>query len=340
VNALLRPLGFGLVALAASLGTVALWLGPDLSFVELVQPWWLLAALAPAIALAARGWARPRPATMKFSRTRSVQRIGRGWAASLAELPDGLRLAAACCLALAMARPQSSRMTESQKHEGIDIAVALDMSDSMQNDDMGVTRLVAAKDVIDQFIAKRSRDRVALVAFGANASTVTPLTLDHAIVRGLLARLELGVMDGTKTAIGAGLGMALNRLDESKAKSKVVVLLTDGVHNADGVDPDSAAQEAAARGVRVYTVLIGDITGARIDPAALERIASATEGFAYTAADTETLTTSFQDLLDKLERSEIESKSIRAELFHLALWPALLLLLDVLLRNTRLRRFP
>nr|WP_263429737.1 MULTISPECIES: VWA domain-containing protein [Nannocystis] len=239
-----------------------------------------------------------------------------------------------------MARPESSRATDRVEHRGIDIVVALDLSDSMEADDLYPNRLEAAKDVIDSFIARRRHDRVGMVAFGATATTVSPLTVDHGVLRQLVRRLQLGSIDGSKTAIGAGLGQALNRLKESDADSKVVVLLTDGVHNAEGVDPDSMAREAADRGVHVYTVLIGR-QAASTDPGRLERIASTTGGYAYTAVDQQALVTTFQDLLNKLERSTILGEHIRAQLFHLVLWPALLLLMiDIVLRSTRLRRFP
>src|SRR5690606_25506674 len=163
------------------------------------------------------------------SRGASLRGLGRGVWAYLAELPAGLRLAAALCLVIALARPTSSRMSDEISREGIGIAIALDMSEAMKDDDMYHYRLEAAK-----------------------------------------------------IAIGAGLGMALNRLDGSETESKVIVLLTDGVHNADGTDPDSVAQEAAERGVLVYTILIGRQRGT-VDPAQLERIASATGGYAYTA---------------------------------------------------------
>jgi Ca-activated chloride channel family protein len=212
----------------------------------------------------------------------------------------------------------------------------------MEADDLFPNRLEAAKEVIDQFIARRPHDRIGMVAFGAYASTVSPLTVDHGVLRQLVRRLQLGGIDGTKTAIGAGLGLALNRLKESDAATQVLVLLTDGVHNAEGIDPDSAAAEAKERGIAVYTVLIGrHASGQSVDPGRLERIAGLTGGYAYTAEDQQGLVTTFQDLLDKLERSTIAGEHVRAELFFLFLWPALLLLLaDVLLRSTRLRRFP
>ena len=286
----------------------------------------------------------PRVSGRRFSRAASLRRAGRGPMARLAHLPDGLRLAAGILLALALARPQSTRGSDVIKHEGIDIVVVLDLSESMDAADMVPNRLHAAQVVIDDFISRRPRDRIGLVVFGATASTVSPLTVDHGVLRALVRRLRLGVIDGSMTAIGAGLGVALNRLKESVAESQVIVLLTDGVHNADGLDPDSAANEAAARGIKIYTVLMGDHrrgSDMTVDPTRLEQIASVTGGYAYTAEDQDALRGSFQDLLDKLERSTVESQKVRPELFMFLLWPALVLLgLDIGLRTTRLRRFP
>lgn len=339
----LRTLGFGLLVFAVGLAAPAALLNQGLRHVILAQPLWLLLAILPLITMGIRAWLWPDPATLRYTRKRSVDRLPGGFAVRIAELPDGLRLGAILLLVVACARPQSTRLSERVQREGIDIAIALDLSESMSFDDLRPDRLTAAKLVIDDFIARRPHDRVALVAFGSQASTISPLTMDHGVLRNLITQLRLGVMKGTETAIGAGLGVALNRLEESDAKSKVIVLVTDGVHNAPGVDPDSVAQKAAERGVIIYTVLMGRHgSGAgTIDAGQLERLAAVTEGRAYTAEDVQELQTSFQDLLDLLEKSQIEGEQIRAELFAWLLWPALLLLLlDIGLRNTRLRRFP
>jgi len=339
----LRTLGFGLLAVSLSLGVLAAVFGSALRHVVLVEPLWLLLLLSPLAMMALRAALAPQPATMRFTRKRSFDRLPGGFATHLADLPDGLRLAAVVLLVLACARPQSTRQSERIHKQGIDIAIAFDVSESMAFDDLRPDRLTAAKLVIDDFVARRPNDRIALVVFGSQASTVAPLTLDHGVLRNLIAQLRLGVMNGNETAIGAGLGVALNRLEESDAASKVIVLLTDGVHNAPGVDPDSVAQKARERGVIIYTVLMGrhGSTGGSVDRGQLERLASVTEGRAYTAEDVAELQTSFQDLLDELEKSQIEGEQIRAELFAWLLWPALLLLLlDIGLRNTRLRRFP
>jgi len=334
--------GFAVATVTAVLVALVASFGVGLRYVVWAEPAWALFALLPVGAVVWRAWRAPRPATMRYTRARALSRLSGGLAARLVMLPDGFRLAAGLLLALALARPQSTRGSDKIVHEGIDIVIVLDMSDSMEAPDMVPNRLGAAQIVIDDFIRRRPHDRIGMVVFGGVASTVSPLTMDHGVLRTLVSRLRLGVMDGSTTAIGAGLGMALNRIDESNAESKIVVLLTDGVHNADGLDPDAASSAAAERGVKVYTILMGQQRqGGSIDPAQLERIASVTGGYAYTAADQDGLRTTFQDLLDKLERSTIEGQAIRPELFAMLLWPALfLLLLDIGLRSTRLRRFP
>jgi len=341
MKSLVEVLGFAALALIVLAGGGLLVFGETIRYIEFAQPLWFFAGFVPVIALILRARFFSRPATLQYSRAKALRRMSPGWGVYVAQLPDGLRLAAAMLLVFALARPQSTRINDRSFHEGIDIAVAVDLSESMATPDMIPTRLDAAKLVLDEFIRRRPHDRIAVVAFGEGASTISPLTVDHEVVRALVSRLRLGVLPGQRTAIGAGIGVSLNRLDESEAKTKVIVLLTDGVHNAGGVDPDTVAQEAADRGVKMYTVLMGRHEGGSIDPGQLERIAGATGGFAYTAEDSEKLTTSFLDLLDKLEKSRIEGDQIRAELFVYFVWPALILLLiEVLLRNTRLRRFP
>lgn len=338
----ISTLVFGLVTLALSLAAVALVHAAELPFVGFAQPGWLWCLLIPLALLGLSIWrGDARSTALRWSRSKTLFAQRQGVAARLIALPEGLRFASYCLLILALARPQSSRSSDHTYHEGIDIAVAIDLSESMAADDLPPSRLTAAQAVIDAFIARRPHDRIALVGFGGQASTLAPLTLDHAVLRRMVRRLRLHVMDGSSTAIGAGIGVALNRLDESDSETRIVVLLTDGVQTADGLHPDAVAQEAASRGVKIFTVLIGRHSDGSVDPAQLERIAAATGGFAYTAADSTTLKSSFYDLLDRLETSRLEGEQVRAELFAWFLWPALLLLgADLLLRNTRLRSFP
>jgi len=343
VKSAIPIVGWAIAALLGVAAVLALTLKGGVLHVRFAEPWWGLAAIVPLAVVIVRAWLRPRPATMRFSRSRSLARAGRGFAVYFVELPDGLRLAAALLVCTALMRPQSTRGADRIQREGIDIVIAFDLSESMETPDIPPSRMVAAQVVIDAFITRRPRDRIGLVAFGSSASTVSPLTIDHGVLRSMVRRLTLRTMDGSTTAIGAGLGMALNRLSESTADSKVIVLLTDGVHNAEGLDPDTIAQAAATRGVRIYTVLMGQHgrNDGNVDPARLERVAATTGGFAYTASDETALSGSFQDLLDKLDTSEIEGETVLPELFAWLLWPALLLLTaDVVLRSTRLRRFP
>jgi Ca-activated chloride channel family protein len=339
----LAIVAWALVGLAFAAAFVGAQLGDELRFVTFAAPAWLAFAALPVLAVLGRGLWGGRSPAMPFTRTTLLAREARSFIVHLAELPDGLRLAAAIVLGVALAQPQSNRTTDKIAHEGIDIAIALDLSESMKSGDLPPNRLEAAKQVIDDFVARRPHDRIALVVFGSEATTVAPLTHDHDVLRALVQRMRLRVIEGSSTAIGAGLGLALNRLEESEAATRIVVLLTDGLHNADGVDPDTVAREAKERGIVIYTVLMGQQGGAvqGVDPRQLERIAATTGGAAYRALDVTELQGSFQALLDRLEKSEIASQSVRAELFHFLLWPALLLLLlDVLLRSTRLRRFP
>jgi Ca-activated chloride channel family protein len=344
VIAFLKSSVFGLLTFAVAIFAILIGLGAERSGLVWEQPAWLIAAAGPFVALGIRQLWKPRPATMRFSRASSLKRISGGVMTHLVHLPDGLRVAAGLLLVAALARPQSTLGAERVTHEGIDILIVLDLSVSMETPDLPPTRLEAAQYVIDDFISRRPRDRIGLVVFGSSASTVAPLTMDHGVLRSLVKSLRLGVMDGSTTAIGAGLGVALNRLDESEAESQVIVLLTDGVNNAGAVDPDDAAAEAKVRSIPIYTILMGrHVRGqdGSVDPVQLERIARSTDGKAYTATDPAELKSRFQDVLDELEKSTIEGERIRPERFEHLLWAALLLLmLDIVLRNTRLRRFP
>lgn len=344
MRAVVHVSGFAALALALVAAGLGLVIGAELRFLVFARPLWFIAVALPFLAIVLRQVWMPRPATMKFSRARTLGRLRGGFMARLAHLPDGLRVAAAVLFVVCLTRPQATRGSDRIRHEGIDVVLVLDLSESMETPDIPPTRLHAAKAVVDDFIARRPRDRISLVAFGSSVSTLAPLTMDHGVLRQLVARLRIGVIDGQHTAIGDGLGVALNRLDDSEADSQVVVLLTDGLNNWGKNDPDSVAAEAAERGVKVFTVLMGrDLQGrdGSVDAGQLERIASVTGGFSYTAVDQDELKGSFQDLLDKLDRSEIEGNVVRPERFEWFLWPAfLLLLLDVGLRTTRLRRFP
>lgn len=283
--------------------------------------------------------------------------------ARLRHLPAVLGALSLVGIVLALARPQASKATARDVSvEGIDIVVALDLSTSMLAEDFKPkNRFFVAKEVLKEFIQGRPSDRIGLVVFAADAYTQCPLTLDHSVLQTIIDQLALGVIDDG-TAIGNGLATAVNRLRGSEAKSKVVILITDGDNNAGNVSPLQAAQMAKSTGARVYTVMVGkggrvpfpaqDQFGRRVlveqeiptNPMLLKAIAKEAGGAFYLAADREELKRSLMDILDSLEKSRLFEAGAYArhdELFAWVLWPALAFaLLDFTLRATRLRRFP
>jgi len=324
--------------------------------------WGRRAGFLLAVALPLVGWyafhARRRAPTMLFSRTNDLAAAARSLGQHLVHLPRALRVVALGLLVLAFARPQRES-TEAPEVEGIDIVIALDVSNSMSERDMAPDRITAAKEVLKSFIHHRKSDRVGLVIFGKDAFTQCPLTLDYHALSGLLDDVRLGLVDGRGTAIGNALGTALNRLRHSDARSRIIILLTDGDNNSGNLSPLQAARYAQALGVKVFTILMGrdvDAEGALdqygnriaartrypVNPKLLETIAQETGGTPYLATDTPALEKRFQSILDELERSRIKEQ--RGHTDELYLWfvaPAIaLLLLELLLSLTRFRRFP
>ena len=232
-----------------------------MSFFQFEDPaFFFLLLLIPILAW----WAgRMGPeAAVRFSSIALVKKISRNRHSRPGKLLFGLRLLALVAIITALARPQIGRMNENIEAEGIDIVVTLDLSGSMRALDLStqediVTRLDAAKRVVKNFIGKREFDRIGLVAFAANAYVVSPLTLNHDWLKRNLGRLELGEIDGTGTAIGTALGASINRLRDHDARSRIVILLTDGENNAGAVSPIAAAEVAKTLGVKVYTIATG-----------------------------------------------------------------------------------
>ncbi len=317
-----------------------------------------LALLPIAIALVlwagiVRGPARR--AVLVHSRAAELGARKRGLVAHLRELPIVLRLLAVVLVGIALARPQTSRPDDDLEVEGIDIVITLDLSGSMDETDLLPNRLEAAKAVIRDFVQRRPTDRLGLVVFGRDAYTHIPLTLDHGAFLRMLAELHVGIIDGKGTAIGNGLGVALSRLRRSDARSRIVILLTDGDNNAGNISPLQAAGFAQKLGVKVYTILAGDNAGADeaarpgvprqrfpVNPKLLEQIATMTGGTPYLATDTRALARRFQDILEELEKTRLRDRGVLyAELYPRFLLPAFfVLLLEVVLRLTRLRRLP
>jgi Ca-activated chloride channel family protein len=271
-----------------------------------------------------------------------------------------LRLAVLALVVLGLARPQTGRSKHTTYAEGIDIMLVLDTSGSMQAQDFEPrNRLHVAKEVVNQFIAKRTQDRIGLVVFAADAITQCPLTLDYALLTKLVDAVDFGMLDDG-TAIGVALATACSRLKSSDAKSRVAIVLTDGQNNAGMVDPITAARVAASLGIKVYTVGVGTrgrapipiddpVFGRRlvsvevdIDEDTLTKIAKLTGGQYFRATDREELAEIY-DHIDRLEKSKVESETFveYTDRFAWFLIPALgLLVLELGLGETVLRESP
>lgn len=317
---------------------------------------------AGLLVLIARGYLnhkrRPR---LQMSRVLDFKELPEGPRVWLDPLLTATRVVSVLLMSLALMGPQSIHARDATEVQGIDIVLTIDLSLSMQAADIRPNRFVASQAVVDDFILKRPNDRIGAVIFGRDAHTLLPLTTDHEALRSMIGELELGVIEGRGTAIGNAIGTALNRLRKSDAKSKVVILLTDGDSNSGNVSPLQAADFAKALGVKVYTILMGrsdkapvqsglDLFGRPVfdrgnfpvNPELLKQVASQTGGQAFQVADRAALERSFHTILDTLERSQIEDAGrVYGELFPVFVWPALLLLfLELTLGSFVLRRWP
>jgi len=302
--------------------------------------------------------------TVRFPSLAALAAGPAGWRTHWRWLPLALRAAALVLLVFALARPQFGRTESRFTGLGIDIMLAVDISSSMLAEDFTLegqraNRLAAVKSVVKDFVGGRSGDRIGLVLFAGRPYTQCPLTLDHGWLQTNLERAEIGMIeDGT--AVGSALAIAARRLESSDAKSKVIILLTDGQNNAGRVSPDTAAEAARALGTKVYTIGTGtrglapypgrDFFGnvvyqpvqVDIDEETLTRIADTTGGKYFRATDTASLQQVYEDI-DQLERTEFEAPKFYdwRELYPWFLLPALLLLcFEVGLANTVLRRLP
>lgn len=271
----------------------------------------------------------------------------------------GIRILAFAFLIIALARPQTSSKRENVSIEGIDIVMAFDVSGSMLAQDLKPDRLEAAKEVATEFISGRPNDRVGLVVFSGESFTQVPLTTDHNVLKSLFDEVESGMIeDGT--AIGDGLATAINRLEDSDAISKVIILLTDGVNNLGSIDPSSAAEIAKLYGIRIYTIGVGshgtapypakDVFGrtvmqqvpVEIDEKLLEDVADMTDGRYFRATSNKKLKEIYNEI-DQLEKSKIdvtEFKQKHEEFLLLVIIGAGLLFIEFLLRTTVFKTLP
>jgi Ca-activated chloride channel family protein len=292
---------------------------------------------------------------LQFSDTSLFSGYSKSWKVYFRHSLFALRWLAISLLIVSIARPQTSSSKQNMTIEGIDIIISLDVSGSMLARDLKPDRLEASKDVAIEFIKNRPNDRIGLVIFSGETFTQVPLTTDHSVLRNMFTDIKSGMIeDGT--AIGDGLATAVSRLRDSKAISKVVILLTDGVNNAGSVDPMTAAEIAKVFGIRVYTVGVGSYGTApypvqtpfgiqlrdmkvEIDEALLQNIANQTDGRYFRATSNKKLGEIYQEI-DQLERSKIdvtEFKRKHEEFFPLVVLALGLLLLEFLLRQTLLR---
>jgi len=289
---------------------------------------------------------RRRAAAMAFSQTDLVGR--RGVVAWLADVPGVLRVLAIVALAVGLARPETYRTVVHQE-DSIDIMIVFDMSKSMEETDLPRDRMDAAQRVIRRFLRRTKHDRVGLVIFGQQAMLQCPLTGDTKLVEQIVADLTIGDVPELGTAIGDGLAMAVASLRRSDAKSKVVILLSDGDNNwVTRFEPDEAARTAATHKIKVYTVLVGReesdfFGGTSVNPATLRSVAQLTGGEFFRATDYESFDRGFQAVRSKLDTTKRERRERvpDKQLFVIfALLAAALLALELVLSHTRLRRLP
>ena len=319
---------------------------------------WLLLVPVPLIAYYIFR-CRQGGATLRVSSTDGLDRVARTPKYYLRHLPFALRVAAIALLVLALARPQTSESSHSSTTEGIDIMIAFDISISMLARDFNPDRITAAKGITRDFIASRPNDRIGLVVFAGESYTQSPLTTDKATLQTLLARQQVSAIDNG-TAIGNGLATAVNRLRDSEAASKVIILLTDGVNNTGQIAPLTAAEIAKTFGIRVYTIGVGTTGTApypgidawgrstftqqpvQIDEEILTQIAEMTGGKYFRATDNRKLEAIY-DEINQLERSkvEVDSQTRWFELFmYFAAAALALVVIEMVLRYFYLRQIP
>ena len=320
---------------------------------------WFLLLLIPLVAYYIYR-TRQGGAAVVVSTTESIRRAPKSWRYMLRHVPFALRCAALTLIVVAIARPQSAEHYTNTTTDGIDIVLAVDVSTSMLAKDFTPDRLSVAKEVASEFINDRTGDRIGIVVFAGESFTQSPLTTDQSSLQTMLGRISSGVIeDGT--AIGNGLATSINRLRESDATSKVVILLTDGVNNRGEISPVTAAKIAKEMGIKVYTIGIGrrgtapypvfdergrevDVVNMKveIDEKILKEIATQTGGEYFRATDKQTLEAVY-DKINTLEKSRIEVENrttLHEEYLIFVLWALAALLLEFIINRILLKRIP
>lgn len=316
---------------------------------------WLLLIIVPLIVWYVIKQHNANP-SIGISTLQPIVRLGNSWKVWIMHLCFALRMICIAAIIVALARPQSHDSLKNSKVLGTDIVIAMDISGSMSATDFHPSRFVAAKDVATSFVNSRPNDNMGLVVFAGESLSLMPLTNDRAALVNAIANVEMGDLnDGT--AIGDGLSSAINRISQGKAKSKSIILLTDGSNNAGDVPPVTAAQIAKQKGIKVYTIGVGtngkmqiaDPYGfstttleTKIDESLLKNMANLTGGKYFRAKDERMLKQVFEEI-DSLEKSSIDVNSVTLtqEEFMPWLWLAFAALaLSLLLRYTVIRRIP
>ncbi|MFT4566307.1 MAG: Ca-activated chloride channel family protein [Saprospiraceae bacterium] len=328
--------------------------------IEFVNPWVLyLLLLIPLIAAWYWYRLRGRNSKLTISSIETIKELKTLRSRLYPYLPL-LRLLSAIGLVIALARPQLSLKEEEVKAEGIDIVLIMDISSSMLAQDFQPNRLEVSKAVAKEFIDKRIYDRIGLVVFAGESFTQCPLTTDHRVVKDFLDQLQCGLLDDG-TAIGMGLASAVNRMKDSKSKSKVIILLTDGVNNSGYIKPITAAEIAVELETKVYTIGVGSrgqalspvsrrsdgryifgMANVEIDERLLNEIAELTDGKYYRATDEASLEAIYSEI-DKLEKTEMEVSTFKRyseEFRPFLIFGLSLLLLEVLLRLSVFKTLP
>lgn len=320
----------------------------DTETFEFSQPWWLLLLMVLPVVW----WLERERKGMMFpgvSRLKAEGIVAGGWV----RLPQWLVRSAIVLAVLATGRPQITREVAAVSEKGIDIMLALDISESMLEEDFGGSRLDAAKKIALRFIRNRPEDRLGLVLFRGKSFTQCPLTLDHRLLSMLVKQVSVNAIGDEGTAIGSAILVGANRLKASVSSERVMVLLTDGEHNRGEVGPLTAAGIAGNQGVRIYVIgvssygqseNIGSIIEGEEDykEEVLRKVANLTGGSFFRVSDKKALDKAFREI-DMLERSRLEGpqRLVRTEMYSWLLLPALVLLVaGLVLGNTRLLRIP
>lgn len=358
---------FGLLKLSSSLiesngsaASVDEMTAPTLSGITFLHPsyLYLLLLLIPLI-----GWyfyRRKRiTANLQMSTTEAFQKMPKSYKYYLLHVPFAFRLLAIAMIIIVLARPQSSDSWSSKNVEGIDIMMVMDVSGSMIAEDLKPNRLEAAKAVGAEFIGSRPNDNIGIVVFAGESFTQSPLTSDKPSLIGFMNSLSEEMIEEDGTAIGMGLANAVNRIKDSQAKSKVIILLTDGSNNRGDIDPQTAAELAKAFNIRVYTIGVGtkgeapypfrtpfgiqrQMVKVDIDEPTLKNIATTTNGEYFRATDNKSLKAIYNEI-DQMEKTKIsvtEYSKRDERYFPFAILAILFLTCEILLKNTILRHIP